>query len=667
MNNSKYRFKRFSSSSSFPSSSPLPTHSLYKMPSKTDAAASAPPTHPIQQQQSPTGILSKISVTLLFVLGLIVSSLATAWIYFPHTRYTLISRAYDLLNEIDSDFDPASYQDLDFNKSCPQVLPLAPPKANLDQFYTDEFRNWSLNALQTTVRIPTESFDDLKEVGKDPRWDIFFEFEKTLVKLFPLIHESLKLEHVNTHGLIYTWEGTDSSLKPSLFMAHQDVVPVLPSSKYLWKYDPYEAVYDGFKVWGRGTSDDKGSLVAMMEAVETLLKENGKDFKPRRTIVFAFGFDEEISGEHGAAQMGKHLEAKYGPNSFYSIIDEGGMGVVRQKGVNFALPGVSEKGMYDVEVVLSTKGGHSSLPPDHTGIGIMAQLATLMEETPFLPKLSKTSPIYSFLQCVATYSDQIPFEFKKAIRHAGTNALANKLVVKFLSKKRQSKYMIQTSEAIDIIEGGLKVNALPEKVRLVANHRISVDGSVEATRQKVIENVLEIAERFDLSVFVNKTEIIRSATVGEEDELRFSVSKLRESKIPGNGRFDVNDFGKYVEPAPLSPANDESWEVFAGSIKHVFETFAGPILDPFTMIDTPPVSSKDYNSKENGPVIVAPALMLANTDTKHYWNLSKNIYRFSPARLFDKTMNNIHTVDEFIPLDVYIEAIAFYYTYILNL
>lgn len=103
---------------------------------------------------------------------------------------------------------------------------------------------------------------------------------------------------------------------------------------------------------------------------------------------------------------------------------------------------------------------------------------------------------------------------------------------------------------------------------------------------------------------------------------------------------------------------------FAGTVRHVFEKHAGPIVDPTAGSNS---ESFDAEPLENKPVIVAPALMVANTDTKHYWSLTKNIYRFSPTRLTDTTMNRIHTVDEYIPLDVQIEAIKFFYSYILNL
>ena len=49
----------------------------------------------------------------------------------------------------------------------------------------------------------------------------------------------------------------------------------------------------GTWIWGRGTCDDKANLIERLVTVETLLKH---DFSPARTIVIAFGFDEEATG-----------------------------------------------------------------------------------------------------------------------------------------------------------------------------------------------------------------------------------------------------------------------------------------------------------------------------------------------------------------------------------
>ena len=51
-------------------------------------------------------------------------------------------------------------------------------------------------------------------------------------------------------------------------------------------------IRDGF-IWGRGSWDDKGNLLAILEAVESLVVSG---FKPRRTIYLAFGHDEENGG-----------------------------------------------------------------------------------------------------------------------------------------------------------------------------------------------------------------------------------------------------------------------------------------------------------------------------------------------------------------------------------
>jgi len=68
---------------------------------------------------------------------------------------------------------------------------------------------------------------------------------------------------VNTWGLVFTWNGSDSQLKPSmsisvrllivvLFMAHQDVVPVPAVTVSDWKFPPWSGHFDGELIWGRG-------------------------------------------------------------------------------------------------------------------------------------------------------------------------------------------------------------------------------------------------------------------------------------------------------------------------------------------------------------------------------------------------------------------------------
>ncbi len=151
----------------------------------------------------------------------------------------------------------------------------------------------------------------------------------------------LDIKKVNTYGIVITWKGAEESLKPYLFMAHQDVVPVPDATVSRWKYPPYSAHYDGRYIWGRGATDCKNNLIGVLEAFEELLK---KGYSPKRTILAGFGFDEEISGWQGAANIAKHLEKQWGRHSIDLIIDEGGLGIKDMYGAKFALPALGEKG-----------------------------------------------------------------------------------------------------------------------------------------------------------------------------------------------------------------------------------------------------------------------------------------------------------------------------------
>ncbi|WP_341467269.1 YgeY family selenium metabolism-linked hydrolase [Clostridium chromiireducens] len=61
-----------------------------------------------------------------------------------------------------------------------------------------------------------------------------------------------------------------------LFDAHIDTVPV--NNPEEWKHDPFGAEIYEDKIYGRGTSDMKGSLAAMIIAAEYFAKDNNRDF-----------------------------------------------------------------------------------------------------------------------------------------------------------------------------------------------------------------------------------------------------------------------------------------------------------------------------------------------------------------------------------------------------
>ena len=65
-------------------------------------------------------------------------------------------------------------------------------------------------------------------------------------------HPKATLEWVNQYTLILKIEGTDKSLKPGLFIAHSDVVPVADN----WDTDPFNPEIDDY-IRARGVYDAK--------------------------------------------------------------------------------------------------------------------------------------------------------------------------------------------------------------------------------------------------------------------------------------------------------------------------------------------------------------------------------------------------------------------------
>ena len=165
--------------------------------------------------------------------------------------------------------------------------------------------------LRALVRIPTVSHTDESAIDTAA----FEEFRTALAEAFPLLHDHLDPHPVLDHSLLFHWAGTGDG-DPLVLMAHIDVVPVDESAP--WQHPPFGAeVHDG-AIWGRGTLDDKGSLVGICAAVEGLLEQG---FAPARDVWLSFGAREEVSGPDAPAAV-EELRAR-GVTPWF-VLDEGG-------------------------------------------------------------------------------------------------------------------------------------------------------------------------------------------------------------------------------------------------------------------------------------------------------------------------------------------------------
>ncbi|KAF2805384.1 peptidase family M20/M25/M40 [Mytilinidion resinicola] len=544
---------------------------------------------------------------------------------FAATTVTVIWLALQFFYSITS-WAPWSWSRESFAKvQCPQVPPMFPGGSSEELLAMDDFlqsakfRNESIGRLAGAVRIPTMSFDDLGPIGEDKRWEVFYDFEAYLKGAFPLLHKSLTLEKVNTHGLIYTWKGSDITLKPTLLMAHQDVVPVPESTITQWTHPPFSGFYDGKYVWGRGSSDCKNQLIAVMEAVELLIEAG---FEPTRTVILSFGFDEEASGTQGAGYLAPYLFAKYGKDAMAVAVDEGaGLGSIW--GTNFALPGVAEKGYIDVDIILRMPGGHSSIPPDHNGIGIMSELITLIEANPYEPHLHSDNPYLNLMHCGAEHSPEFPPKLKKLLSKHSDGAKSclkkDRLALEASKAGRPIKYLMTTSVAVDVIQGGVKVNALPERISATINHRINVGEHPSDVKKKLTRLASSIADKYNLTLHAF-----------EGDETPSSLTLLARNTT--------------LEPAPVTPTDvkeDTPYKILSGTTRALY----------------------------GADVLVAPGIMTGNTDTRYYWDLTSHIFRYAVGWDSDDEagLGNIHTVNERASVKAHVAAVRWFSFFIRNM
>lgn len=104
---------------------------------------------------------------------------------------------------------------------------------------------------------------------------------------------------------------------------------------------------------------------------------------------------------------------------------------------------------------------------------------SLLEANPHEAHLSRASPFYGALQCMGENNEKnLPPSVSKYIKKSlRSNSALKKLEQLLLNgpSAKQNRALLSTTQAVDLIEGGVKINALPERASAVVNHRISSD------------------------------------------------------------------------------------------------------------------------------------------------------------------------------------------------
>ncbi len=411
----------------------------------------------------------------------------------------------------------------------------------------------------------------------------FVGFHNFLKSSFPLLDSMLERELVSDYSLIYTWAGSDKSLEPLVLAGHMDVVPVEYSSQDEWEAKPFSGdVIDGH-IYGRGTIDDKGSIIAILQAVEQLLK---KGFTPKRTVILCFGHDEEIGGETGAKVMADILE-KRGVRA-WMVVDEGGTlatGIVPGIDQTVALIGTSEKGYVSLEISADMPGGHSSMPEKSNALEAVNAAVYTLKNNPLPNRL--TNPIEGFIDHVGPH---LPFTQKMAFANTW---LFKPLIFSVYEKSASGAALIHTTQTATVFNSGIKDNIVPNRAKAIVNYRLLPGDEPEA----ILQRAKEIIEDTNIRVII------------------------------------YDGFG--VAASPVSSYENEQFQQLSSVIRAV-----------------------------NKDVLVSPYLVLGATDGRYYYNITDNVFRFSPIPLQKKDLKRIHGINERISVEGFQQSVNFYATLI---
>lgn len=199
--------------------------------------------------------------------------------------------------------------------------------------------------------------------------------------------------------------------------------------------------------------------------------------------------------------------------------------------------------------------------------------------------------MYAKALCLAAHAPAVPSHLRRSLLRAARapsdshdkkadQALKEAEDILFADPRWRA--LAGTTQAIDLIQGGVKTNALPERAWAVVNHRIATDGSLEEVQKHATEALVDLAEKFDLN-YTAFGEVVREGN--------------------GKGKVNVEEaWGAALKPAPITPSEGDKagpWKVLAGTARATYGVHRATN------------SSEIQGEGEN--LVVSPGIMSGNT------------------------------------------------------
>ncbi|KAJ3285946.1 hypothetical protein HDU79_006939 [Rhizoclosmatium sp. JEL0117] len=469
--------------------------------------------------------------------------------------------------------------------------------------------------LQLAIQIQTVSLNEAEinvlEESNDSTIHRFNLFHSYLREEFPRIHKYFSVSVINRGSLVFE----PPAKSRFLLYAHMDVVPGSGPNPFSGFWNATSGILSG-----RGALDMKSHLISFMTVVESYLNvctnlkgmEQTMCYEKVNQWTIALGHDEETGGNNGAGKVREYLLSNGA--RFEAIFDEGLpalQSLIPLRGDPVvALIGVTERGMMNAKITVSSEGGHSSIAKwKHNPIHVLhsaldfIQSHSVVHSTSLpaidmfkllvLPAWARENQAFNTLYDFIGIPNLLGILFHRLIPFAAPNLSTSYAVTQFFAGK------------LDL------VNVIPDNTTALINIRVHPADSCQSIKE-------------------------------------YLSSKLQEFSItyPSSFSFKLEYPGLQYEPAPITPyrENERKSEYYHKLKDILYKTHR--------------------HHSPNSDVLVGPGVMVGGTDTKHFLDLIDGgvAFRVSPFVMKNKQdLAGIHGVNEYISIDNVGREVEFYF------
>jgi acetylornithine deacetylase/succinyl-diaminopimelate desuccinylase-like protein len=253
----------------------------------------------------------------------------------------------------------------------------------------------------------------------------------------------------NRTNLVARLKGNGSK-RPLLIMAHTDTVGV---QREKWPVDPFGAVLKDGYVWGRGTTDDKDKLVAVLMSM-LLMKRSGAVLDRDLIFLAESGEEADATGVGIRFMTEKHfdqIDAEF-------ALSEGPGATMENGRVTTVQITTTEKIPRRVRLIANGTSGHGSIPRLDDAVthlsGAVQRVGTW--QTPM--RLNDTTRTY--FEKLATISSPEKAARYKDLVNPQRTAAAQRYLAEF---EPAHNSMLHTSVVPTVLKAGIGPNVIPSE------------------------------------------------------------------------------------------------------------------------------------------------------------------------------------------------------------